>query len=115
MKSDTSSLFPRDFYGRLALATSALFFVPIGSLGDYMFLVKAKPKGLGERLMIDAAGNLLLALALFFICGLVWAVTTPRWIEDLLGTFTRRLLFALMTFVVPFSVSAIWAIVAELH
>jgi hypothetical protein len=113
MNMDNSRLFPRDLYGRIALFISSLFFVPIGFLGAYMFLVKARPRGIIERLLLSAAGNFLMALSLFFLCGFIWAVATPKWLENLLGTATRRLAFAMVVFVVPFAVLVGWALLNE--
>jgi hypothetical protein len=107
---DNSPLFPHDILGRLALLLSSILFVPIGGMGAYMFLVKARPQGWAEWLMIRAAGNLLLALALFFTCGFIWAMTTPRWLENLLQPVARRLVLALAAFAIPFGVMTFWAL-----
>lgn len=114
MDPNITPLFPRDLYGRLALGIASLLFVPLGSLGAYAFLIRARPKGIIERLAFMATGEMLLAMALFFGCGFIWAVATPQWLERLLAPVANRLLIALALFWLPFCILALWALITGL-
>jgi hypothetical protein len=110
MDPDTSRLFPRDLYGRIALAIASLFFLPLGLIGAYTCMFRAQPKGVIERLTCFVVGELFVALVLFFGCGLIWALMTPRWLEHLLGCIAKRLIIALVLFMLPFGIMALWAL-----
>jgi hypothetical protein len=80
-------LFPRDLYGRMALALASAFFGPICGVMAFASLFGARPRpwqGVLEWLFLAIAEELFLALFLFFACGLIWALATPRWMERLL-------------------------------
>jgi len=114
MNPNISPLFPRDLFGRLALGIASLFFVTLGTMGAYTFLVRARPNGIVEKLTFILVGELFVAMALFFGCGLVWAVATPRWLESLLAPVAKRLMIALAVFVIPFGIVALWALMTRL-
>src|SRR4051812_9091536 len=78
---DLSKLLPRDCLGRIALIISGVFFAPL-MLGAALMVLDSIPgKKVWETICLAAAADVLLGLALFFLCGLVWAIFTPRWIE----------------------------------
>ena len=114
MDRNISSLFPRDLYGRLSLGIASLFFGPLGAVGAFTFLVRARPKGITERLAFIVVGELFVAMALFFGCGLLWALATPQWLERLLAPVAKRLAIALALFSIPFGIMALWALVMGL-
>ena len=111
MDPDTSRLFPRDPHGRLALAIASLFFLPLGTIGAYTFLCRAQPKGIMERLTSFALVDLSVSMVLFFGCGLIWALATPRWLERLLICIAKRLVIAMALFMLPFGMMALWALI----
>jgi hypothetical protein len=74
-------------------------------------LFGARPADALEMLFLAFAEELFVALALFFACGLVWALAAPRWLEGLLEGVTRKLALALGLFMVPFTILAVWALV----
>jgi hypothetical protein len=85
--------------------------MPLGIAGASVFLIRARAQGLFEWLVQKVAGQLFLAMALFFLCGLIWAVAVPRWLEAFLASVSQRLVLALGVFFVPFAILAIWALI----
>jgi hypothetical protein len=106
-----SPLFPRDLFGRIGLALASLFFAPLGILGAYLFIVQGHPKGIVAKLTNIVVGELFLTMAFYFICGLVWALATPQWLERILPAVTQKFLLAMIVFIVPFSLLAIWVLI----
>src|SRR5689334_8277403 len=103
MNEQTSKLFPRDLYGRIALGIASLVLAPVGAAMFVALLTRPRPRGVTEWLVVAVASELSLALAIFFVCGLVWAVATPKWLEASLERVARRLTVALFLFMVPFT------------
>jgi hypothetical protein len=104
-------LFPRDLYGRIALALASLFFGPICGIMAFALLFGARPQGVLVGLFLAVIEELFVALSLFFACGLVWALATPRWLEKLLKPVCTKLVFALGLVIVPLCILAAWALV----
>jgi hypothetical protein len=104
-------LFPRDLYGRIALALASAFFGPICGIIAFAPMFGARPRqGVLEGMFLAIVEELFLALFLFFACGLVWALATPRRMERVLEAVTRKLMLALGLFLVPFGILAAWAL-----
>jgi hypothetical protein len=97
-----SRLFPRDLYGRLALGIASLLLCPLGTLGAVSCFFGAGPRGLDHWLVRAMAGELCVAFALFFGSGLVWAVATPNWLENLLEPVAKKMAIALFLFWLSF-------------
>ena len=78
------NLFPRDGYGRIALGLSS---ITLGPFSVGLFWLAAYGEFFGghhgwlARLTLFALGEMGFALTLFFTCGLIWAIATPRWLE----------------------------------
>jgi len=103
-------LFPRDLYGRIALALASLFFGPISAVSLYaLVFLNRPPQKLLDSLFWIICQELFLALSLFFACGLIWALATPRWLERSLHAVTQKLALALLLFMIPFGLLAFWA------
>jgi hypothetical protein len=108
-------LFPRDIYGRMALTLASLTFGPIFWLLAVVVVFGARPGpqvvGWPEWCFLAVVGELSVALALFFACGLVWAIATPRWLEQVLDVVVTKLMMALGLFVLPFLGLCVWAVI----
>ena len=115
MKPEIERLFPRDLYGRIALALASLFFGPFCWLVAFGVLFGSRRGGLPNDvpgwLFLAVVEELFLSLALFFACGLVWALASPRWLERLLDAVAWKLVIALGLFLVPFCILAAWALI----
>jgi len=109
MESRLDRLFPRDLYGRLALGIASLFFVPVATFLAFAMLFWARPQGVLGWLIVGTAAELFMALALFFTCGLIWAMATPRWLERFLDSVTEKLAISLLLFILPLASVAVWA------
>lgn len=107
---DVSRLFPRDPYGRIALFIASTFFVPVFGSAAYMFLFTAKPHSVAEWVCCKFLGELFAVATLFFLCGFIWALATPHWLERLLESVAKKFILAVALFMVPFGVMAIWAL-----
>src|SRR3954470_963180 len=111
MRGDMSKLFPRDWRGRVALAISSLFFLPVSVMGAYMFFVHARPKRLLDQFIVVVTADLFFAMALFFATALIWAAATPRWLERLQAGVSKRLVIALFSLVLTASAIAAWTLI----
>jgi hypothetical protein len=99
-------LFPRDFYGRIALALGSLTLGPVCWFLAIVLLLGGKPDGILGWLVLAVVEELFLALALFFTCGLIWSLATPQWLEPLLAGVAGRLGIALGLFAIPLCILA---------
>jgi hypothetical protein len=104
-------LFPRDRYGRIALALASLSFGPICWVMAIALLLGSRPDGALEWLFLAVVEELFVALALFFAAGFVWSLATPCWLEGLLQAIAKKVAVALGLFVVPLWILAAWAVV----
>jgi hypothetical protein len=104
-------LFPRDTYGRIALALASLSFGPVCWVLAIALVFGSRPGGVLEWLFLAVVEELFVALALFFACGLVWALATPRWLERLLGVVAKKLALALGLFALPLCMLGAWAVI----
>jgi hypothetical protein len=104
-------LFPRDLYGRVALALASLSFGPICWVMAIALLLGSRPDGALEWLFLTVVEELFVALALFFAAGLVWSFAMPRWLEGLLQAIARKLAVAIGLFGVPLCILAACALV----
>jgi hypothetical protein len=104
-------LFPRDTYGRIALALASLFFGPVCWVLALALVFGSRPGGVLEWLFLAIAEELLLALSLFFACALIWTLATPGWLERLLGAVAKKVAVALGLFALPLSILGVWAVI----
>ena len=111
MERRLDQLFPRDPYGRIALALASLSFGPVCWVMALALLFGSRPNDVLEWLFLAVVEELFVALALFFACGLVWALATPRWLETLLEVVAKKVAIALGFFALPLSILAVWALV----
>jgi len=107
MPRDGSQFFPRDFPDRVVLGTGSSALGAASVVCAWMCFFHTRPKLLGERIFVAASGELLVALSLFFVVGLIWAVATPRWLERFLSLVFGHLVISFLVFLVPFGVALI--------
>jgi len=101
-------LFPRDWYGRIALALASLCLGPASWFMVVACLPGAGPVGVMRRVILAIVEELFLALALFFTFGLVWALATPHWMESFLYGVSKKLNIALALFAISLLALAAW-------
>jgi len=104
-------VFPRDICGRLALGIASAFLAPI--FGFVLFAIALNPdlrRTFEGWLWMAIIEEMVLALFLFFSCGLIWALAMPRWLERCLDSAMRKLTIALMLFWIPYSIVALWSL-----
>jgi hypothetical protein len=89
-------LFPRDLAGRIALAVSSLFFVPVSGFLFYGMIRKPFPANGLDKAFHLIVEELLGALFLFFAVGFIWAIATPRWLEPILRSAETKLSIGLL-------------------
>lgn len=96
-------LFPRDLYGRIALGLASLTLGPAFAVAAVAIAV-GRPPGAGFWwwALWAVLGEVFLALTLFFACGLVWALATPRWLERRRRGVVLKLAMALLLGLIPF-------------
>lgn len=104
-------LFPRDLYGRIALALASLFFGPICWIMAIALLFGPRPGDVLDWLFLAVVEELVVALSLFFACALVWALATPRWLKRLLEIVAKKLAVALGLFAMPLLIVGVWAVI----
>jgi hypothetical protein len=104
-------LFPRDLYGRLALGLASLVLFPVGAFGAGALMLGRAPGNVQEWLIFAIAEELFVAWTVFFGCGLIWAVATPRWLENCLESVAKRLSMALALVMVPFGLLVLWTLI----
>ena len=72
-------LFPRNSYGRIALALSGAFFLPVSLFPLILFLFHAPaPQGALASLFRILLTEFFTALLLFSLVSLIWAAATPQ-------------------------------------
>jgi hypothetical protein len=103
-------LFPSDPYGRIALGLASLTFGPVCWVMALALLLGHWPGDVGAWLLLAFAEQLFAALSLFFACGLIWALATPRWLEGLLLVVAQKVAVALGLFALPLCALAAWAL-----
>jgi hypothetical protein len=104
-------LFPRDLYGHIALALASLCFGPVCWAMAIALLFGSRPGGVPDRLFLTVVEELVVALSLFFACGLVWALATPRRLERLFGAVAKNLAVALGLLALPLGILGAWALI----
>jgi hypothetical protein len=104
-------LFPRDTYGRIALALASLSFGPVFWVLAIALVFGSRPGGVLDSLFLAVVEELFVALALFFACGLVSASATPRRLERLLGAVSQKLAIALALFTLPLCILGVWTVI----
>jgi hypothetical protein len=104
-------LFARDPYGRIALALASLTFGPVSWVLTIALVFGSRPGGVLECLFLAFVEELLVSLSLFFACGLIWALATPRWLETLLGVVGKKVAIALGLFALPLCILGVWAVI----
>jgi hypothetical protein len=110
MPIDVEKVFPRDVYGRIALALASVILGPVfGFLAVVCLFAEARPNVLG-RLFLLIFEELFIALSIFFACGLIWAMATPRWMECVLTAIVGKLAIALGLFAIPAGLFAAWVL-----
>lgn len=110
MDSKIELLFPRDVYGRIALAIASLSFGPVCWLMAIDLLFGSLPDGPLEWLFLAAVEQVIVTLGLYFACGLVWALAKPRWLERLLERVTKKVTVVALgllcvLFLAPFAIT----------
>ena len=111
MARDVSKLLPKDIPGRIALVLCAIFMAPICGFFGYILLTSHHRRNLGESICLVAAGEILIGLSLFFLCGLVWAICTPKWVEWLTEHIFTHIALAFLVALVPLVGAMIWRVV----
>jgi hypothetical protein len=112
MRPGLEKLFPRDVYGRIELFITSTVLGALGSAGCLAILfAAAAPVGWKEILIRIVFVELAITWTLFFACGFIWSIATPRWIESTLEMVTNRFLIALAVFM-PFNLIAIWILMS---
>jgi len=107
MKRGVDRLFPRSAFGRIVLGLASFFCAPFFCLTAIKFIVVRKwPDDWLGWLYYLLVEELLLALATYFTCGLIWAVAMPRWLEKLKEASAKRLGFAIRLYLWGFCVLA---------
>lgn len=104
-------VFPRDICGRIALGVASAFFVPVSGWVLIAIALNTELHRTVETwIWATLVSELAISLLLFFGCGLIWALATPRWLEKFLHGATRKLALALFLFWTPFAVLSIWSL-----
>ncbi len=112
MDVELDRVFPRDVCGRLALGIASAFFVPLSCFILIAIALNTELHRTVETwIWATLVSELALALLIFFGCGLIWALATPRWLEKFLHGATKKIAVALFLFIMPFSVLGIWSLV----
>jgi len=61
-----------------------------------------RPINLVNRLLLALAAEFFLALIIASLAGLIWAIATPRWLEDCAVKATNRLIVVFFLFLLCF-------------
>jgi len=110
VRRNLDRLFPRDLYGRIALALASLTLGPLFGFFSVAMLFRPKiQRPALEEWFIVSLEAFCLALAVFFACGFVWAVATPRRLERILEHVVAHLGITMCLFWIPFAIAAMWA------
>lgn len=96
---------PQSVLGRIALGLLSAIFIPLSVLLLHGLAVAPAAANWGMELVHILMWELFAGLLAGSICGLIWAVAMPRWIQRLADQLSRRLTLLLLF---PFAI--IWCV-----